>query len=90
MWGARRNCGKWSEMSAVKFADTISWDVWLEKKLSMTVYEWEVILVVLVIPVEVRTYWMAGNQEIHLLLYASHILITQQISKKESSFLIFC
>ena len=27
IWDAMRNCGKWSEMVAVKFLYTISWEI---------------------------------------------------------------
>ena len=47
MRGAMRNgkCYKWSEIAPVKFLDTISWEILLEKILSMSISEWEVILV---------------------------------------------
>ena len=33
LWGAMKNCGKWSEMVAVKFPVTISWE--------LKYYQWE-------------------------------------------------
>ena len=27
IWGSMRNCGKWSEMVAVKFLNTTSWEI---------------------------------------------------------------
>ena len=44
MWDATRNSGKWSDMADVKLLEIISWEIKLEKILSIIYFEWELIL----------------------------------------------
>ena len=44
MWDAIRNSGKWSDMADVKLPEIISWEIKLEKILSIIYFEWELIL----------------------------------------------
>ena len=45
IWHGMRICCKWSDMVAYELPEFVSWQIKLEKILSVRVFEWAVILV---------------------------------------------